>query len=170
MKNKSFLVAVACVAAASWAGSALADTDESKFPKPGDTVTKANMAQAKDVLTPTSEWMLNQGMVMKVGPYRRYEWPKAYKDATEKYSGQVKLSAAGNGPAVGRICRIYGKSHIGFKLTLQALLKVAGGGVLSFASGKRGSIDAESHLYGRLVDLNDWQWLRVVDVSNSFSN
>jgi hypothetical protein len=58
-------------------------------------VDKSNLAQAKDVLTPTAEWMIKQGMVMKVGPYRKYEWPKAYKEATEKYAGQVKLSEDG---------------------------------------------------------------------------
>jgi hypothetical protein len=34
-------------------------------------------------------------MVMKVGEYRKYEWPKAYKEATEKYAGQVKISEDG---------------------------------------------------------------------------
>jgi hypothetical protein len=53
------------------------------------------MDKAKDVLTPTAEWMIKQGMVMKVGPYRKYEWPEAYKEATEKYAGQVKLSEDG---------------------------------------------------------------------------
>ena len=91
MRKSRILAAVACAAVANWAGAAFA----AEFPKPGDTVTKDNMAQAKDVLTPTSEWMIKQGMVMKVGPYKKYEWPKAYKEATEKYSGQVKLSEDG---------------------------------------------------------------------------
>src|SRR5262245_58381675 len=89
MKGSGVLAAIAC-AAVSWASSAFAT-----FPEPGDVVDKSNMAQAKDVLTPTAEWMINQGMVMKVGPYRKYGWPKAYKEATEKYAGQVKLSADG---------------------------------------------------------------------------
>ena len=86
MRKSRILAAVAYAAVANWAGAAFA----AEFPKPGDTVTKDNMTQASDVLTPTSEWMIKQGMVMKVGPYKKYEWPKAYKEATEKYSGQVE--------------------------------------------------------------------------------
>ena len=89
-KGLGVLAAVACAAVAGWASSSLA-----AFPEAGDVVNKSNMAQAKEVLTPTAEWMLNQGMVMKVGPYKKYEWPKAYKEATEKYAGQVKLSEDG---------------------------------------------------------------------------
>jgi len=63
--------------------------------KPGDTVTKENMAQAEDLLIPLTRWMVNHGMPMKVIETRHYEWPKAYKEATEKYSGQVKLSEDG---------------------------------------------------------------------------
>lgn len=89
-RKTSFFAAAVCAAVAGCAGVALA-----AFPEPGDVVNKSNMDQAKNVLTPTAEWMLNQGMVMKVGEYRKYEWPKAYKEATEKYAGQVKLSADG---------------------------------------------------------------------------
>src|SRR5947208_2515877 len=89
-RKMGFLAAAACVAVTSWAGFALA-----AFPEPWDVVNKSNMDQAKDFLTPTAEWMITQGMVMKVGSYRKYEWPKAYKEATEKYSGQVKLSEDG---------------------------------------------------------------------------
>jgi hypothetical protein len=89
-KGLGVLAAVACAAVAGWASSSLA-----AFPEPGDVVNKSNMAQAKDFLTPTAEWMVNQGMVMKVGPYKKYEWPKSYKEATEKYAGQVKISEDG---------------------------------------------------------------------------
>jgi len=64
-KSIGLLAAVACAAVAGWASATLA-----AFPEPGDTVSKENMAQAKDSLTPTAEWMINQGMVMKVGAYR----------------------------------------------------------------------------------------------------
>ena len=66
-RKRGFLAAAVCVAVASWASFALA-----AFPEPGDVVNKSNMAQAKDALTPTAEWMISQGMVMKVGEYRKY--------------------------------------------------------------------------------------------------
>jgi hypothetical protein len=61
----------------------------------GDMITKDNMAEAEDFLIPTEKWMLEHGLQIKVGPYKKIEWPKAYKEATEKYSGQVKISADG---------------------------------------------------------------------------
>ncbi|MGH7964914.1 MAG: DUF1329 domain-containing protein, partial [Candidatus Binatia bacterium] len=63
--------------------------------KPGDTVTKDNMDQAGDLLIPTVQWMVKQGMRFKVVPYKKVNLPKLYKEASEKYSGQVKLSADG---------------------------------------------------------------------------
>ena len=63
--------------------------------KPGDTVTKENMASAEEFLIPSMKWYVGQGMPMKVIDYKKIEWPKAFKEATEKYSGQVKISADG---------------------------------------------------------------------------
>lgn len=64
--------------------------------KAGDTITKANMDQAGDLLIPGVKWFVNNGMPIKVGPYKKIELPKLFKEATEKYSGQVKLSADGH--------------------------------------------------------------------------
>jgi len=63
--------------------------------KPGDVITEANMAEAQEYLMPTTEWMLRHGYELKVKEYEKIEWPKPYKEATEKYSGQVKISADG---------------------------------------------------------------------------
>jgi Protein of unknown function (DUF1329) len=63
--------------------------------KPGDTITKDNIAQAEGLLPPFVRWLVEQGMPIPVIETRKAEWPKAYKEATEKYSGQVKLSADG---------------------------------------------------------------------------
>ena len=63
--------------------------------KAGDTITKDNMAQAADLLIPSMKWYVEHGMPMKIIDYKKIEWPKAYKEATEKYSGQVKLSPDG---------------------------------------------------------------------------
>ncbi len=64
--------------------------------KDGDVITKANMDQAGDLLIPGVKWFVNNGMPIKVGPYKKVELPKLFKEATEKYSGQVKLSADGH--------------------------------------------------------------------------
>ena len=63
--------------------------------KAGDTITKDNMAQAADLLTPAMKWYVEHGMPMKIVDYKKIEWPKAFKEATEKYSGQVKISPDG---------------------------------------------------------------------------
>lgn len=63
--------------------------------KPGDTITKDNVAQAAELLTPSTLWMIMRGMPMTIRETQKIVWPKAYKEATDKYSGQVKLSAEG---------------------------------------------------------------------------
>ena len=91
MKLKAyFSAALVCAAVGSWVVPASA-----QFPQPGDVVDQSNMAEAADVLNPTANWMLNQGMKMKVVEYRKYEWPRAYSEATEKFAGQVNLSEDG---------------------------------------------------------------------------
>lgn len=71
------------------AGRTIADV------KAGDTITKENMASAEEFLTPAMKWYVTNGMPMKIIDYKKIEWPKAFKEATEKYSGQVKISADG---------------------------------------------------------------------------
>src|SRR5574337_1956122 len=63
--------------------------------QPGDVITKANVDQVTSLISPGVQWCVNHGMAIKVVPYKHIEWDKAYRDATEKYSGQVKLSADG---------------------------------------------------------------------------
>jgi hypothetical protein len=63
--------------------------------KPGDVITRDNMAQAEGLLIPVTQWLLQYGMPITVGPYKKVDLPRLYKEATEKYSGQVKLSADG---------------------------------------------------------------------------
>ncbi len=63
--------------------------------QPGDVITKANVDKVKDLISPGVQWCVEHGMTMKIVPYKKVEWDKAYKEATEKYSGQVKLSADG---------------------------------------------------------------------------
>lgn len=63
--------------------------------QPGDVITKDNMEKAKDLLCPTQEYFLRNGMAMTIVPYKRYEPPRLYREATEKYASQVSLSPDG---------------------------------------------------------------------------
>jgi hypothetical protein len=53
------------------------------------------MDQAGDLLIPAIKWYVQNGMPIKVGPYIKIELPRRYREATEKYSGQVKISPDG---------------------------------------------------------------------------
>jgi len=68
------------------AGSALAQV------KPGDFITPENATKVKDVVGPGVYYKIEHGMTMKIVPTQRIDWPPPYKDATEKYSSQVRLS------------------------------------------------------------------------------
>ena len=63
--------------------------------QPGDVITKANIDKVKDLISPGVEWCINHGMTMKIVPYKKVVWDKGYREATEKYSGQVKLAPDG---------------------------------------------------------------------------
>jgi hypothetical protein len=60
--------------------------------KPGDFITPDNATKVKDYLSPGVYYKVVNGMSMKIVPTERVDWPPPYKDATEKYSGQVRLS------------------------------------------------------------------------------
>ncbi len=79
---KAVLVAVAvCVAL-----TAFADV------QPGDVVTKENVATAADLMGPGLRWCVEHGMKLHIVAPRTVEWPRRYREATEKYSAQVRLS------------------------------------------------------------------------------
>src|SRR5215831_602746 len=82
-----FLGAAATLAI--FASSAHADVS------PGELITHENAASVKDLVSPGVYYKVNHGMSMKVMPTERIEWPPPYKGATEKYSGQVRLSPDG---------------------------------------------------------------------------
>jgi len=63
--------------------------------QPGDIINKANIDKVKDLVSPGVEWCLKHGMVMKIVPYKKVEWNKAFREATEKYGGQTKLAPDG---------------------------------------------------------------------------
>jgi len=60
--------------------------------KPGDVVTADNAAKVQNLVSPGVYYKVSQGMTMKIVPTERIDWPPPYKDATEKYSGQVRLT------------------------------------------------------------------------------
>ena len=61
--------------------------------KPGQMVTSDNAAQVQNLVSPGVFYKVQHGMEMKIIAAERVDWPPPYKDATEKYSGQVRLSS-----------------------------------------------------------------------------
>ncbi|HSR56894.1 MAG TPA: DUF1329 domain-containing protein [Candidatus Binataceae bacterium] len=59
---------------------------------PGDMITSQTAAKVKDLVSPGVYYKVARGMSMKIVPTQRVDWPPPYKDATEKYSAQVRLS------------------------------------------------------------------------------
>jgi len=62
---------------------------------PGDKITEQNIEKLKDLISPGMEWVIKHGWPITITETKRIEFPQAYKEATEKYSGQVKLTADG---------------------------------------------------------------------------
>lgn len=63
--------------------------------KLGDVVTQENAVVADELLTPATQWMVDRGMRMTIIDSKKVSWPRAYREATDKYAAQVKLSADG---------------------------------------------------------------------------
>src|SRR5215470_7566187 len=60
--------------------------------KPGDQITPDTAYKVKDLVSPGVLYKVERGMVMHIVPSQRVDWPPPYKDATEKYSAQVRLT------------------------------------------------------------------------------
>jgi hypothetical protein len=60
--------------------------------KPGDFITPENAAKVKDLVSPGVYYKVERGMSLKITSTQRIDWPPPYKEATEKFSGQVRLS------------------------------------------------------------------------------
>jgi hypothetical protein len=80
-----------CAVAAFVSAAGIARADVS----PGDKITDANMDKLKDLISPGMEWCIKRGWPITITETKRIEWPKAYKEATEKYASQAKLSPDG---------------------------------------------------------------------------
>ena len=66
-----------------------------ELPAIGTVVNKDNAEKYAEVLNPTQQYMLEHGATMPVTEYRKFEWQPLYKEATEKFSSQVRLSPDG---------------------------------------------------------------------------
>ena len=60
--------------------------------RPGDVITPENSDKVKPLVSPGVYYMVQHGMHMNIVSTGRVDWPPPYKDATEKYSSQVRLS------------------------------------------------------------------------------
>ena len=60
--------------------------------KPGDFITPENATKVQNLVGPGVYYKVQHGMTMKIVPSERVDWPPPYKDATEKYSAQVRLT------------------------------------------------------------------------------
>lgn len=63
--------------------------------QPGDVINKDSVDKIANLSSPGVQWCVKHGMNMKIVPYKKIEWNKAFREATEKHSAQVKLSADG---------------------------------------------------------------------------
>ena len=61
--------------------------------RPGELITTQNAAEVKDLVSPGVYYKVSRGSQLKIVPTQRVDWPPPYKDATEKYSAQVRLSS-----------------------------------------------------------------------------
>jgi hypothetical protein len=64
---------------------------------PGDTINKSNADKVKDLVSPGVYWCVQHGWPMKIIETKPITLRKLFTEATEKYSGQVKLTPDGLG-------------------------------------------------------------------------
>lgn len=62
---------------------------------PGQVLDESNYTQYAEWLTPGVQWGIVQGWRLEVTEPTRIEFPRAYREATEKYAGQVRLRKDG---------------------------------------------------------------------------
>src|ERR1035437_7298211 len=60
--------------------------------KAGNDITSKNAEQVRALGSPGTFVAVSKGMQMNIVAPSRVDWPPPYQDATEKYSGQVRLA------------------------------------------------------------------------------
>jgi len=88
-RNVTIAYAVALLATASLCRAQQSDL------KPGDTVGPHNWQTVQGMVGENLLSRIKQGYTIKIKPAKHYRLPKEYVDATEKFSGQVKLARNG---------------------------------------------------------------------------
>jgi Protein of unknown function (DUF1329) len=78
------VIAVATAAGSAWAAV-----------RPGEVINRQNAYLVKSLVSPGVYYKVVRGMTMDIVPTQRIEWPPPYRDATEKYADQVRLSPNG---------------------------------------------------------------------------
>jgi len=71
-----------------------ADATEQVVPV-GTIVSKANINEYRQYVSPGIEWIIDHDATLRVGAYKHIEHPPPFREATEKYSAQVKLAEDG---------------------------------------------------------------------------
>jgi hypothetical protein len=69
-----------------------AATARAAGPKPGDVIDASNAEAVRNLVSPGVFYMVQHGMRMKIVAPTIIQLPPPYMEATEKYSGQVRLS------------------------------------------------------------------------------
>ena len=60
---------------------------------PGELITAQDARKVEQLVSPGVYLRVTHGMSMQIVPSERIEWPPPYREATEKYSAQVRLSS-----------------------------------------------------------------------------
>ncbi len=63
--------------------------------QPGDVIRPSSAERVRNVVSPGVFWCVERGLPMRRIASRSFEWPPAYKEATEKYASQVRLTSDG---------------------------------------------------------------------------
>jgi Protein of unknown function (DUF1329) len=92
MRDHHFCSALLGFAVAALVLAGMSATASAEQIKPGTKITPANVDLVKDLVSPGVYWRAKNGMVMNIIPTGRIDWPPPYKEATEKYSAQVRLA------------------------------------------------------------------------------
>ena len=79
-------------ASAQQEGSKAATAVSAPSPKPGAVISLDNLSGFSAVLPAAAAIAVQHGFKIRVAPTARLDWPGEFKDATEKYSGQVALN------------------------------------------------------------------------------
>lgn len=61
-------------------------------PPVGTVIDRTNVEQYKALFGPAMMWSIERGVKVRVGPYKKVELPEPMRQATERYSAQVRLA------------------------------------------------------------------------------